>query len=46
MWGLHGRVIGLISIVVHRGRLIVEVWTARAVLRIEMGLGAMKAAVK
>ena len=40
--GLHGRVIGLISMVVD-GRL--KVWTAHVIFWIEMGLGAMKTAV-
>ena len=46
MRGLHGWVIGLISMVVRGGRgSIVEVWTARGIFGIEMGLGAVKTAV-
>jgi hypothetical protein len=45
MRGLHGRVIGLVSMVVHGRGCIVKVWTARGIFGIEMGLGAMKTAL-
>jgi len=46
MRGLHGRVIGLISMVVEGRGSIVKVWTARVIFGIEMDLGAMKTALK
>lgn len=39
---MHGRIIGLISMVVHGRGCIMKVWMARIIFGIEMGLGAMK----